>query len=387
MELKTFDTILTGLCDSFDELIKPRKISRSNTNVIFLVFKAISKGLEVINNVCVVLSNKFDPANCSVDDLESVADIVGTERLAGSASGLHVNITNNGQAEATLKAGIYNYAFDDDTIFEFEVTEDVVIGAGSYISLIAMTQKVGKFHVTAQTDISISSVQPIPEDIQFSCTDNTPLLGVEAETDLAFRQRILTDTSRQNAFVELENTIKNLPYIFDCKIKFNDTNAEIDYDGYTIPPFTAIIFFAGEVKSELATKVAEKIICPTLQTVDSIVVYYENDIFADGKHPVYLTPFATTEYGIEVIYKINNTYANDYDVQAQIRTALFNNFVSEKHEDYVKEEDVYNVIKTLDISGIDVLGINLKYNGSNVNYIEVPISRIPQLTSVIFTME
>ena len=31
-----------------------------------------AKGYEVINNVCVVLSNKFDPANCSDEDLVSV---------------------------------------------------------------------------------------------------------------------------------------------------------------------------------------------------------------------------------------------------------------------------------------------------------------------------
>ena len=30
MEIKTFDTILTGLCDSFDSLISPRSIARTN---------------------------------------------------------------------------------------------------------------------------------------------------------------------------------------------------------------------------------------------------------------------------------------------------------------------------------------------------------------------
>ena len=61
MELKTFDTILTTICDSFDSLISPRTIARTNTNIIYLIFKAVAKGYEIINNVCVVLSNKFDP--------------------------------------------------------------------------------------------------------------------------------------------------------------------------------------------------------------------------------------------------------------------------------------------------------------------------------------
>ena len=107
MEIKTFDTILTEICDFFDELISPRKLSRSNTNVIYLIFKAFAKGIEVINNVCVVLDNKFDPLYCSDDDLNSSASIVGTERHKGSATGLHITITNNGLASVTLLAGLY----------------------------------------------------------------------------------------------------------------------------------------------------------------------------------------------------------------------------------------------------------------------------------------
>ena len=48
-------------------------------------------------------------------------------------------------------------------------------------------------------------------------------------------------------------------------------------------------------------------------------------------------------------------------------------------------DDFYNTIEALNITGIDLLGVNLKYNNSNVNYIEIPSSRIPRLTNVIFT--
>ena len=66
-------------------------------------------------------------------------------------------------------------------------------------------------------------------------------------------------------------------------------------------------------------------------------------------------------------------------------TSVFNTFVSEKHVDYVKEDDFYNTIEALNIVGIELLGVNLKYNENNVSYIEVPSSRIPELTDVIFT--
>lgn len=385
MEIKTFDTILTGICDSFDELISPKKIARTNTNIIYLIFKAISKGLEVINNVCVVLSNKFDPATCSEEDLESVSNIVGTERNNGSASGLHITVTNNGIVAVTLLAGLYYYTLDDDTKFEFEVMENTVIASGSHISFIAMSEEIGQYPVTAQTSIDVTSKQSIPSDLKFSCTNNSNLLGTAEETILEFRKRIISKIDRQNTLVELENEIRNLPYIFDCKVKFNDLDTEVEYEGYTIPPFTLAIFYSGEVKSEIAEKIAEKIICPTLQTVNSVSVAFVNDVFVNGSHSFNLIPFAKTQYEVELIYKINNTYANEYDIQKEIRTALFNTFVSEKHVDYIKEDDFYNAIEALDITGIELLGVNLKYNNSNVNYVEIPSSCIPELTNVIFT--
>lgn len=385
MELKTFDTILTTICDSFDSLIAPRTIARSNTNIIYLIFKAAAKGYEIINNVCVVLSNKFDPLYCSDDDLISSASIVGTERRKGSATGLHITITNNGSVSVTLLAGLYTYALDDDTKFEFEVMENTVIASGSRISFIAMSEKIGRYPVTAQPKITVTSEQTVSSDLVFSCTDNAALLGLFEETDLEFRERINSKTDRQNSMVELENEIRNLPYIFDCKVKFNLTSKEIEYDEYTIPAYTLAIFYSGEVKKEIAEKICEKIICPTLQTADSVEVFYENDVFVGGKYGVHLIPFAKTQYAVELIYKINKTYANEYDIQKEIRTVLFNTFVSEKHVDYIKEDDFYNAIETLGITGIELLGVNIKYNNSNVNYIEIPSSRIPELTNVIFT--
>ena len=387
MELKTFDTILTTICDSFDSLISPRTIARTNTNIIYLIFKAVAKGYEIINNVCVVLSNKFDPLYCSDDDLISSASIVGTERHKGSATGLHITVTNNGSVSVTLLAGLYTYALDDDTKFEFEVMNDTTIASGYYISFIAMSEKIGSYPVTEQTEITVESVQTIPSDFTFSCGNNSALLGTSEETDLEFRKRIISKTDRQNVFVELEDEIKNLPYIFDCKIKFNDTFDEEEYDGITIPAFTALICYSGEIKKELAEKVCSKIICPTLQTLNSIAVQYEDTVFISGSHTVYFTPFNKTQYGVEIIYKINNTYANDYVTCNEIRSALFNHFVSEVHVDYVKEDDVYNLVEELGISGFELLGVNLKYNGNNVNYIEVPKTRIPELTQVLFTKE
>lgn len=387
MEIKTFDTILTSMCDTFDSLISPKRIARSNANVIYLMFKAIAKGYEVINNVCVVLSNKFDPKSCLNEDLDSSASLVGTERYKGSASGLRIIATNNSEQTVDILPGVYQYSLDDDTTFEFEVVSSIAILQGSYTSFIAMSTKIGRYVVTEQTSIEVTSEQEISPDITFSCRSNDALLGTLEETDLAFRERLCSKTDRQDAFVELEDEIKNLPYIFDCKIKFNDTLSSIVYDNITIPSFTALICYAGAIKSELAEKVCAKIICPTVQTESSIGIQYESETFINGSHTVYFTPFQKTQYGIEVIYKINNTYANNYDIQKTIRTALFNRFVAETHKDYVKEDEIYDVIKGLALAGIELLGVSLIYEGNKVNYIEIPSTRVPELVEVEFNQE
>lgn len=384
MELKTFDTILTEMCDSFDELIAPASISRSNTNVVYLIFKAIAKGYEIINNVCVTLSNKFDPEKCSVEDLVSVASLVGTERRTGSASGLRITARNTGDVALTLPEGFYYYALDDDTKFEFEVLSDTEISAGSYVAYIAMSEKVGRYSVTAQTGITIETTQTVPDGIVFDCDDNSSLLGLEPESIIEFRKRVLNTYDRQNTFVELEEYLRNLPYIFDCKIKYNNTESDVTVDGIVIPPMTCAIFFSGEAKNEIASMVADYLICPTVATADSIEVRYENDVFVDGYYAVNLIPFAKKEYTVDVIYTIDNVYANPAVVLPEVESKLMASFNSEEYKPYIKEDDIYNVLETLNIASFDVLAVNLKVNGTAVDYVTIPPSRIPSLTHVNF---
>ena len=389
MEIKTFDTILNELCDVFDSLITPKKISRTNANIIYLLFKALTKGFEIINNICVVLSYKFDPRNCDSSDLESSASLVGTERYKGSGSGLKITILNNGETPCTLLQGVYNYKFNDDITFSFEILEETEIREGSYITVIAMSENIGRFPITTQTDIEITSEQDINSDLVFSCTDNSALLGTLPETDLELRERILTRVDRQNSIIELENAIKNLPYIFDCKIIFNNTFSPFVYDGATIPSFKALICYSGALKEELAEIVCTHTLIPIVGTEDeeSKEIRFYSDVFVNGFYPVYFTPFKKTQYQAEVTLKIEGVFVDFYEITKEIRTTLFNTFISEVHTDYVKEEELYNAIKALNLTGVNILGLNLIYNGEKVSFIEVPLTRIPELTDVTFIQE
>jgi hypothetical protein len=385
MELKTFDTILTQLCDNFDQLIAPRVISRSNTNVIFLLLKAIAKGYEVINNTVLSLSNKFDPRSCDDEDLDSSAMIVGTERYKGSASGLRITVRNSTDDTLILPAGTYTYALDSETSFEFEVIQPVTLQPGGSVTYIAMSNEIGSFPVTEQTDITVSSSVEIPGDIKFSCGNNSALLGTEDETDLEFRQRIIQKTDRQNTLVELEDEVRNLPYVFDCCVKYNNELVSVQYDGETIPPFSALICVSGEIKRELAEKVCSKILCPTVQTAESVAVPYESDVFVGGEHTVYITPFKKTIFNVEIIYMADSTLVNDYDMRGTVRTAMENHFRGEVHKDYVKEDDIYNFLASLNLTGVDVLGVNLYAEGNQVDYVSIPKTRLPELGNITFS--
>lgn len=388
MQLKTFNEILTGLCDDFDSLISPRSIARTNNNIIYLLFKAIAKGYEIVNNVCVTLDNKFNPSSCSAEDLESVANLVGTARLAGSASGLSITVKNSSAWDTILLAGTYTYQLDDDTSFSFEVLQNTTISKNSTSSIIAFSNNYGSYPVTAQTSITVTSDVEISGSLSFSCSDNTALLGILPETDNEFRTRINTDTSRQNTLTELETSLKNLPYLFDAKVRFNATLNSITYDGYTIPSFHMAIFYSGEAKNEIAEVVAGKGIYPTISseetssTKKSTALYYYNSIFTNGAYQVNLIPFKEKEYSVKIKYVVNSVYADEDTIKTSIETALYNNLNTKVHKDYVKENDIYNIIADLNLAGVDILNVDLFVNGSAVSYVEIPVSSIPKLTSV-----
>ena len=384
MELKTFNEILNDLCDNFDSLISPRKISRTNTNIIFLIFKAVAKGLEVINNVCVTLSNKFNPISCSDEDLISVAKLVGTQRFSGSATGLYITITNKGSQQATLLAGFYHYDLDENTTFTFEILSDKVMIRGAKESIFAFSDNIGIYPVTAQDKIQVYSDVAIPSGMEFSCSDNKNLLGAQEESILDFRQRINTDTTRQNSIIELQTKLRNLPYLFDARVYFNNTDNVITYDGVTIPPYYLAIFYSGEARSEIARVVAQMSFFPTASSDTSVTVPYYNEAFVSGHYDVNIIPFKKTPYIVTVTYKADSVYSDTESIEDIIKTKLLLRMNGQIHKDVINEADIYNAITDLNVAGASILNIDLYAEGSAVPYLEVPLSRIPELTDVTF---
>lgn len=390
MQIITYNEALTQICDWFDSVIAPRTIARTNTNIIYLIFKAFAKAWEVINNTCVELNDKFDPANCTDSDLESIAFLVGTERIGGSSSGLLVTIVNNASKAVYLPAGTYTYALDEDTSFSATFTADKLVESESSIQITFLSADKGSFPVTSQQDISLTAVDlngdeiTIPDTFSFANADNSQLLGYADETDLEFRKRIIEDTDRQDVITEIKNKIKSLPYVFDCDIKFNDNPVEQSYDGYVIPPYYMLLMVSGDIKDEIAEIVASKGVYPTVQTDADSYAIYQNDVFADGQYKVWITPYRKYDFSVDVAFYADENFISSTQAEEKIRKGLFNAINGNRHIDVITENDIFDCINALNITGVKVLGVNINdpSGSTNKNYITFQKTRIPNLTAV-----
>lgn len=390
MQIITYNEALTQICDWFDSVIAPRTIARTNTNIIYLIFKPFAKAWEVINNTCVTLNDKFDPANCTDSDLESISFLVGTERIGGSSSGLLVTIVNNASEAVYLPAGTYTYALDEDTSFSATFTADKLVESESSIQITFLSADKGSFPVTSQQDISLTAVDlngdeiTIPDTFSFANADNAQLLGYADETDLEFRKRIIEDTDRQDVITEIKNKIKSLPYVFDCDIKFNDNPIEQSYDGYVIPPYYMLLMVSGDIKDEIAEIVASKGVYPTVQTDANSYAIYQNDVFADGQYKVWITPYRKYDFSVDVAFYADENFISSTQAEEKIRKGLFNAINGNRHIDVITENDIFDYINALNITGVKVLGVNINdpSGSTNKNYITFQKTRIPNLTAV-----
>lgn len=390
MQIITYNEALTQICDWFDSVIAPRTIARTNTNIIYLIFKAFAKAWEVINNTCVTLNNKYDPANCTDSDLESVAFLVGTERIGGSSSGLLVTIVNNASKAVYLPAGTYTYALDENTSFSTTFTADKLVESESSIQITFLSADKGSFPVTSQQDISLTAVDlngdeiTIPNTFSFANADNAQLLGYTDETDLEFRKRIIEDTDRQDVITEIKNKIKSLPYVFDCDIKFNNNPIEQSYDGYVIPPYYMLLMVSGDIKDEIAEIVASKGVYPTVQTDANSYAIYQNDVFADGQYKVWITPYRKYDFSVDVAFYADENFISSTQAEEKIRKGLFNAINGNRHIDVITVNDIFDYINALNITGVKVLGANINdpSGSTSKNYITFQKTRIPNLTAV-----
>ena len=386
MAVKSFSEILMEMCDAYDAYIAPSTIRRDDSNFIYLLLKAIAKGYENVALADEALRGKFNPAVCSDADLDSLARIVGTARIEGTGSGLLVTCTNNGLAAVDLMAGMYNYASDATAVFSFSLASNRSIASGATVQFVAFTSVKGSFPVSAISVLPVTrdDLAAINPNLSFSCLDNSAQLGSRDENNIEFRKRILSDNSRQDTIKEMELALKNLPYLFDCKLLFNQGSSPITLDGIVIEPFHLLVLLNGDARDEIADIIASRGVYPTVEVVPTDVLHVYSDVFLDGEYPVYFARFGYQDYTVSVSYGYNTRLTNEATIEAAVESVLTDFRNATKHRPLVTEGEFYDAIRTVTVPSFTLLDVNLIAGGSVVPYVSVLQTRIPRLVEVTF---
>jgi len=387
LEVKSIDEELTRLADIYDDLIKPRKLVRSNDNKLYLLLRGIAAGNVGLNDAAVVLRDRFNPRYCDDSDLYFAAEMVGTDFIQGKGSLLDIFITNSGEETKILPAGRYKYQSPSGEIFSFSI-DDMVFDPLESGLVIAISDEKGAFHVGR-----MSIIKPvrednvsIDEDITFSCEDNSNQLGYADESPIDFRTRILNDTERKDAIKRLELAIKNLSTILECTLVFNDSVNAQEYDGITLAGKRLLIIVTGAPTNELARLVSEQVAYDTQQVNPDDVVWHENSLYINGKRPVYYTKHAHCDFSLRVEYQYVANRVRSVQVEAAI-AALFRPYMNaRRYIDMFSEKDAYKVVSGLTLPSVSILNIDIvNSEGETVSFICIPRTKLPNLTNIVFT--
>lgn len=382
--IKHYSQILNEMLDVLDSYIAPKRITRANTNFVYLLMKAIAKGYETILSALYTVSGKFDPARCSDDDLYSIAKIVGTKLREGKPSGLIIVVTNTDAEPVILPQGEYVYSFSDEAKFFFTVPYNTTLDSLASKAYSAFTSQKGPFPVGSISEIPVNRVdgaQP-PSSLKFSCLENSRTLGYYDESLADFRRRILVEGNRQDSLVELEETLRNLPYIFDCKLYFNQTESPVTVGSVTVDPYKLLIVLNGDPRDEIAEIVASSTFYQTVMVDPQKAVYYSSSILYGGKYTVYYTNFETNNYTVSISFKYDSSLVNIVDVKAAIASALTSFMYNVYHTKYVRESDIYEALKAVQLPSVELLSVTLKKNGAAVPYVESSVLQVPVLQSI-----
>ena len=386
MTIISFDEVLNVLCDEYDRLIAPKKIRRSNKNIIYLLLKACAKGYELIANIIYALDGKFDPARCQDADLISVAKLVGTEMIEGNGSGLVVRVTNTNPVDAIiLRAGRYIYTFNADIRFFLDILTDTEIESTETMQFAAFSENKGSFPVTEQGSITLvrEDEEDISPDIVFSCEDNASILGSTDETLFEFRKRILTDNSRSDILQRLELAIKNKPYIFDATLFFNQSDEAVLVGTTSVAPYKMLITLLGYPRDELAELVASQCIYQTVKVEgNGGTLRYASPNMAGGAYEVHYKNFDETLYDVVVDYRYDSRLAIKSSINTEMTKALATYKFPTKRTAVIKENIFYNLIEDLNLPSVELLNITLEIDGVEVPYIDINKTSIGKLDTL-----
>jgi hypothetical protein len=388
-ESKSIDEETTVLADVYDSLIAPKRIMRNHNNKIYLMLRAYAAGKVGLNDAALALRNRFDPLYCEDVDLCNTAKLVGTDFKQGAGSIIRITILNKDTAEQKVFfGGVYNYQSATGMVFSFQAANDYAFDPQETKVVSAISQAKGSYAVMRNADIKLfrSDGAGIDGAFVFSCEDNSGQLGYADEDMFDFRTRILNDADRQDHIRELEMKIRNLPNIFECNLKINEGIEPVDYDGITLAPKELLVTITGVPTDEIARLVAEDVLYATHRVDPEQVVYYHNDLYINGRYPVYYKFHDKTDFSLDITFQYDRNKMKASQVEDAIN-ALFKPYTRMvTHIDTFSEEDAYKVLSNHNLPNVKILDANVvDGEGEETPYVRIPVTRLAHLTGIVFT--
>ena len=384
----TLDELQKLMGDTYDALVTPFRIFRDNANKLWLILQGTAAGLQLINDMVVSLSNKFDPANSSDADLLSTAKLVGTAFKIGKSSFVQINVVNTDSAlPHTLLAGQYQYTSVSGQVFYMTLGADLSIAASTTKTLVFQSADKGAFAVSAITNVSVSRTDLVSIDanFNFNALNNARYLGYLDETPLDFRVRVLNDTNRQDAIAELELELRNLPNILEATLIFNPTQTGVAYDGITIPPFFLLVVVTGFPYITMAEAVIEFTPYLTVQVDPDDTFNIVDSHFTGGVFPVHFTPHGQTNFTLAVTYRFDGNKIIQANAETAMRSALMTKYASQsQYINTVTVGDFLNVINDLNLTSVQPLQVIMDAGAGPINYLDFLKTRLANLTTVTF---
>jgi hypothetical protein len=386
---RSIDEETTELADAYDSLVAPKRLWRNHNNKLYLILRSFAAGKVGLVDAAIALRNRYSPLYCDDIDLYSTAKLVGTDFKQGTGSVVYITILNKDTANhRTLYAGIYSYQAVSGTVFRFRVRDDYVFDPEEEREIAAVSEEKGSFPVMQNANIKVfrSDGEKISPSFSFSCDDNSGLLGYADETPLDFRARILGDADRQDHIKELELKIRNLPGIFECSLVFNESIEPQEYDGIVLGGKELLITITGEPTDEIADLVAREVVYATHKVRDDDVVYCRNELYINGKYPVYFRYHDTTDFSLAIAYQYDQSKLKPSQVEDAIK-ALFRGYRrTVAHIDAFSEGDAYKILESLNLPNVKILDASvINSGGEEVPFVRVPRTRLPRLTGIQFS--
>lgn len=387
---------ITSLVDTFDSSIAPQKVFRNNNNKLYLILKAFAAGLNKMRNVVLALKYKFDPRYCSEDDLLSTMKIVGETIVGGKSSIMRAVATNtNEEVSVVFFAGEYVYISADGQPFRCSIPADMTIAPLDFEVLLFTSQDFGSWIVQGERSalISASDGSEISQYIEFEVLDNKDSLGRNAESMAEVRQRLLTDTTRQDSLRELELALQALPSIFACNVIFNPANSGnvTLEDGTVLLPKELLLVVTGAPDADFAETVCSKTFYKTHMNTPEEVVYYHNDLLVGGKYPVYFMYHKKKQFYLTINYKYSVEENSQRNIENQMNDILREYRYATQHISAITEPLLYKEFDAHTITSVEIKKIYIQemHNGAliSVAQVDVPKLMIPELAGVTFIAE